>query len=264
MSFLSLNASKVGCLLAVSAFSLAVQPAIAASRNINNAAKKQVAASSATILGGNLVIGGKAISLPGELTAAGSAPPAYSSTMTSNSLHKTVTFSDGIPFRLSAGRSIDVAVSAGQQGLVVVSAAGSSIQSPSVTISDVLTNTAFTLSATQVESTASFAKSTVAAPVATGSTTLAGLKIDMSLLGLGVVKYTGKPKPNTILYKAKNGSVIIYLNRQTTTTGAALDRPDASAATSITVDAVDIHLVDAEVAGYTVSGDIRIGISYAE
>jgi hypothetical protein len=259
-----LKTSKGICLLAVAAFSLAVQPAIAASHARKNTAGKKIAASSASLLSGSLDIGGKAVTLPGVLVAAGSAPPAYSSTKISPSLHQTVTLPDGASLHLSVGAAVDAANSLGEGDGEVASTAGSSIYAPSVTISDPLISGTVSVSATQIVSAAGFVKPNSGAPRADGDTSITGLKIDLSLLGLGTFNYTGTPKPNTVLYKAKNGSVVIYLNRQSTTTGTALDRPDASAPTSITVDAVDIHLTDAKVATKSVSGDIRIAVSYAD
>jgi len=66
---------------------------------------------------------------------------------------------------------------------------------------------------------------------AEGTSTLAGLKVDLSILGLGIHLYSGKPKPNTLLFKARNGSVVVYLNRQITTLAAAADQPETLIAT---------------------------------
>lgn len=56
----------------------------------------------------------------------------------------------------------------------------------------------------------------------------------------------------------------IYLNRQITTLGATSDLPDTLVATGITVEAIDVHLTDANVGGQRLSGDIMIGISSAK
>ncbi len=227
-------------------------------------ATKPVAGSYACIAGGSLEIGGKAIVISDQLLATGSAPPAYSEEKLAESFKKTVALPEHLSLSLSAGPSADVAVSPGLEGGTVIATAGSAIRSASAVVTDpLIAEDVLKVSANEIESTATFVKSG-AKPDASGTTTLAGLKIDLSLLGLGVHEYSGSPKPNTVLYKSTDGSVKIYLNRQITAVSAAADHSDASTATSITVDAVDVHLTDARIAGLSISGDIEIGTSYAE
>jgi len=245
------------------ALALAVQPAAAGMLDDPGAPEAPVAASYATIIGGSFEVDGSSSTIPHALTASGSAPPAYSVKTSVKSFSKTLSLPDFTSLSVSTGVTTDTAASMGQQGDTATATASSSIQSASASVTNPLLSGKLSLSGTEIKSTAEFVASTKAAPLASGTTTIAGLVVDMSLLGLGVHNYTGTPKPNMVLFKSKDGSVIVYLNRQTKTLAPASDQPDATA-TSITVRAVDVHLTDAMVAGQSISGDIEIGISYAE
>lgn len=195
----------IRCILAGAALALAFQPAAGALRDGRNTTSTPVASSSATIAGGTLEIAGTTAAIKNELVAAGSAPPAYSVKESAKSFRQSVPLPEDAELSLSAGTSTDTAVSKGQHGDTVTSTASSSIKLPSASLTVPLVPGTLAVTATNIQSTAEFVKSTGKAPVASGTATLSGLKMNLSILGLGVFDYTGKPKPNTLLFKAKTG-----------------------------------------------------------
>jgi hypothetical protein len=222
-----------------------------------------VATSAAAVVHARLAIGGNAVVIPAELLASGSAPPAYSAQRSVKSFSRKVALPDGTTFSVSSGAAVDLAASHGLVGSTVTATASSTIASVAASVSNPLISGAVGISAASIGSAAAFTAKTGSAPVASGTSVLSGLKVDLSLFGMGVQTYSGTPKANFVLFRSKDGSVEIYLNRQFVMV-AAPKGGGKPVATSITVDAVDVHLTDAKVDGLGVSGDLVIGSSYAE
>jgi hypothetical protein len=74
---------------------------------------------------------------------------------------------------------------------------------------------------------------------------------------LGIDKtFSGTPKPNEVLYRNSDNTIVIYLNRQVRTIVAG--KP-----AGIAVDAVDVQVRNFSLAGNTFSGRIEVCPTFA-
>ncbi len=215
-----------------------------------SAAATLTAGSSASAASASFVVNGKAGKLAPQAVASGKAPPNYNKVVSVPTLQKSQTF-DILTLSATANNVKDAASSTSQTG-AITSVSSASIDSLSGMITTPL-GTALTMSGKKLVSSASLAKATKNTPAATVS--LGSLTISSSAFGINK-SYTGKPKPNFILYQNSDKSVTVYLNRQ-------IKKTTSGNVTSISVSAVDLHVKNYSYAGQTVSGDLYVATSNA-
>lgn len=218
----------------------------------------------ARALGGGLAVDGQSVAIAGQLTAAVSRP-SQTDSKSAKSYAKALPLLFGAQVRLSAGPVEDAAAMGAMLQGGYADGASSAIQSVAVRVTTPTTPSLLAVSAAAITSTAGFSwyPASSSPRTVTGTAGLSGLTVDLSGLGGGIHRYSGTPKPNTVLFRSKDGSIIVYLNRQVTNVTVPAAPAAAASPDSIEVDAVDIHLTDANVQGNKVSGDIRIGSSLA-
>jgi hypothetical protein len=228
------------------------------------AATALTAESAAVVVRGTFVIAGTKFVLPSEVVAVGSAPPAYSKKKLLSSYSKTTTLPEDTTLVVKSGTIINSAASKGQVGTQITATANALIDAASGTLTNAIVGQVLSISATNVTSSAHFTKSTSGTVSYGGKTSLTALAIDLNGFGGNQLTYTGKPVPNTVLYKSTDGSVIVYLNRQVTGAGVPGAHGTSTPPKSFEVDAIDLHLTNAEAFGEVpVSGDFYVGTSYA-
>src|SRR6201999_1274558 len=105
-----------------------------------------------------------------------------------------------------------------------------------------------TVTTGKISSNASFTQTKAGVPSVKGGTSLLSLKINAPALGISKT-FSGTPKPNQVLFRNGDNSIVIYLNRQITT--KVNDKVAALA-----VDAVDVQIRNFKIAGNKISGDI--------
>jgi hypothetical protein len=223
------------------------------------------AASSATAVSGKIRANGQSVTVKPLLQAKGSAPPAYDVTNAVKSYSKTVALPFDTSLDVQAGAATDEAASNGQEGSKVTATASSSIESGSAKLTNpLISGPLVAVSAGKVSSDATFTKSTTASSSGSGTVSLSDVTVDLRVFGFGLITYSGtaRPKPNTVLFKSKDGAIIVYLNRQVANLAAS--GSNALVAASIQVDAIDVHLTDAQALGATFSGDLLIATSFAD
>lgn len=210
------------------------------------------AGSSASAVSASFVVNGKTGKLAPQLVASGSGSTAYNSTVSKPSLKASQTF-DILTLSATVNNIKDSASSAGAKAGTIASVSGAQIGSFSGTIGSPLGN-ALTASASKLVSSAGLTK-TAATNTATGAATLTNLSIVSSFFGINK-SYTGSPKPNTILYQSNDKTVTIYLNRQ-------VKKSAGGKVASIAVSAVNLHIVNFQNSGQTISGDLYLASSNA-
>jgi hypothetical protein len=195
-------------------------------------------------------------SLPNQAVATGKAPPKYDKTTKVLSYSKTASLS-GLTLKVTAKNIVDTASSAGidtKGGITAIS--GASIGSVNSTLSSPL-GTAMTVKAGTLASSASFATTKAGVNTAKGSAAITALVITAPAFGIKNLTYSGKPAANRILYQNGAKTVIVYLNRQTTTTAGGK-------VTGISVSSVAVHVKNYIYAkGITVSADVDVATSTA-
>jgi hypothetical protein len=95
-----------------------------------------------------------------------------------------------------------------------------------------------------------------------GTASFTSLAISGSLLGDLVVGYKGTPPANTVLFQ--NDTITITINQQVISGQVKCVEVCRLTPTGITVNALDVHLTNADLGGHKVSGDIRLGNTRAE
>jgi hypothetical protein len=221
------------------------------------------ARSKAVVVRGSADIGGASQALKDEITAEGSAPPAYSVTTKLKSYDKTTQLPEDTSLVVKSGPVAATAASKGLVGTQVVATASTVITSGSAVLTNSIVGQVLSISAKSAASSAKFTKTTAGAVSASGKASFTSLVIDLNAFGGKTLTYSGKPKANTVLYKSADGSVVVYLNREVESVGAPAVK--AKAPTSIEVVAVDVVLTKASAFGLvTVSGQLDVGTSYAE
>jgi hypothetical protein len=216
------------------------------------------ASSSATIISGNVSIGSSKTTIPPQVVAAGSGSAAYSSRRSKPSYATTIALPDDTSLAVSTAALLDTASSTGVVGTTITAKAGSSVTTAMFKLTNPYVSGSVTVTADKITSAAVFSASTTAAPSATGTAAITNGSVDLSLFGLGVQTYSGKPKPDAILFKSKDGTVTVYGNRHIIGHAAGSKTP-----TSITVEAIDVHLANASILGQPVNGDLAAGTTIA-
>lgn len=211
------------------------------------------ASSSAAILNFQFVVNGKKTSSGNEVVASGSAPPTYDQKTIRSTYTKSTQILGGLTFDRSATSIVSVA--SGRAAATGTDATGSAtVGSFHGTLKSPL-GTLMTVTTGKITSKASFTQTKAGVRTVKGSTGPFSVKIDAPALGINKT-YTGTPKPNQVLYHNSDNSIVIYLDRQVTTT---LD----GKVTAIGVDAVDVLIKNYKIAGSTVSGTITVAPTVA-
>ncbi len=217
------------------------------------------ASSSATILSGNVAIGSTNVVVPPQATAAGSGPPAYAARKTLKTYSTSIPLPVGTSLSVNTGALSDTASSAGIVGTAITAKAKSSASTVVFKLSNPFVSGTVTVTAAKIVSSAAFTTRTTGAPIASGSASITTGSVDLSLFGLGVHTYSGAPKPNTVLYQSTDGTVTVYGNQHVIGHASG-----SNVATSITVNAIDVHLVNAHVLGQPFNGDLAAGTCVAQ
>jgi len=211
------------------------------------------AGSNASAISASFVVNGKAGALAPQALASGSAPPAYSKATSVPSLSKSQQFD--ILTLTGTGKNIkDTATGTAVTLGKITSKAGASIGSLTGTVGSPLGNV-LTITGTKLVSSAGLAK-TADKNTPTGTVSIGSLSINAPAFGISNKSYSGKPKPNFILYQSGDKKVTLYLNRQIKTT-------KSGKVTKISVSAVNLHIVDLETSGQTISGDLFLATGNA-
>lgn len=214
------------------------------------------ASSSSDALSASFTVNGKSEGLPNQSVATGKGPAKYGQTIKAATYSKTASLS-GLTLTVSAKNILDTASSAGidkNGGITAIS--GSSVSSVNSKLTSPL-GTALTVTAATLASSASFATTKAGVNTATGSATVTTLTITAPAFGIKSLTYSGKPAANHILYENAAKTVIVYLNRQTTTTAGGK-------VTGISVSSVAVHVKNYVYnKSITVSGDVDVATSTA-
>ena len=208
------------------------------------------ASSKAAILHFHLDVDGKKTASRDEVAAAGHAPPSYDRKTDRAKYTKSTKIAGGLTFDTSATGIETVATGKAATATGIAVTASATAASFTGTLSNA-SGKLMTITTGKITSGASFTQTKAGARSTKGDAKLVKVKIDAPKLGISKT-FTGTPKPNQVLYRDKERSIVIFLNRQTKT---KVDDKDAGLA----VDAVDIQFADAQVGGDTISGAIAIG-----
>jgi hypothetical protein len=190
-----------------------------------------------------------------ELPADGAAPPAYDTKTAKASYMQTSKF-DSLTFTRSATK-----VEAEATGKANI-ATGTVATTGTATIggfSGKLTSAAGTLMTVttgKIMSQATYSQTSSGAHSVNGATSLLNVHIDAPVFGFNKT-YSGNPKPNQVLYHNKDNTIVVYLNRQVTTT--ANGKP-----ASIAVAAVDVQINNYKFAGQHISGTFMVAPTEAQ
>jgi hypothetical protein len=239
---------------AVAMLSAAASPALAESSPAA-AVPALTGSSSAAIVHLIFVVNGKKSDSGAELPAAGSAPPTYDKKTIKSSYAKTTDVLDGIVFKRSATSVDTVATGHAATATGVVATASATVSSFHGTLTSPL-GTLVTVTTGKISSHSAFSQTKAGVRTAKGGTSLVSVHIDAPVLGINKT-YTGTPKVNEVLFHNSDNSVIIYLNRQITTT-------TAGKVSGLTVDAIDVQINKYKLAGNTISGSITVGPTTAK
>jgi len=259
--------SKFQALAARAALTLAPAGSAFAGEETANALQPDATAfvgSAAAGITGTLIVNTTSANLGQPGLAKGVGPAAYDKKYSVKKFNKSITLPAFTTMTISTGPALDEAVSKGQVGSTLITSASSTLTNPSATVTNAIAGNLVTLTATSIASTAQFSSTTGKTPSAIGTVDIQGMTLTLgSALGGQTLTYTGKPTANQVLYKKSDGSVIVYLNHRISDAATITARPDATTTTAIEVDAIDVHLTDVSLLGQTVSGDVRVAVSYA-
>jgi hypothetical protein len=209
--------------------------------------------SSAAILHLRFVVNGKKTDPDSEVPATGSAPPTYNKTAIRSAYSKSTRILGGLTFDSSATGIQGVAT--GRAAAAGIDASGSATVGSFRGTLKSQQGTLMTLTTGRITSQGSFTETKAGVRTVAGGTTLLKVKIDAPALGINKT-YSGSPKPNQVLYHNGDNSIIVYLNRQITTTRN-------NKVKAIAVDALDVQIKDYKVAGNTISGTITVAPTFA-
>jgi hypothetical protein len=213
------------------------------------------AGSSAAAFDVAIDVDGSKSTLPNLVYAVGKAPPAYSKTTPLATYSKTASLS-GLTFAGTATKLSSTAKAVSTAGGGLTSSSDASIGTLSANLSVSPLGSLLKVTGSKVVSGARFVATTAGVRTPTGSASIGTLDIDGSKLGIGKLHFAGTPTPNHILYQNTAQTIVVTLNKQTITTAAGK-------ATSITTDAVLVHIANYSLFGHTVSGDVAIAKSMA-
>ena len=205
--------------------------------------------SSAAILHLKMTVNSKTSDPGPEVPATGSAPPAYAKKTVRSSYAKSTQILGGLTFDRSATGVQSIASGSATTGAGILTTASAEVHGFTGTLNSPL-GKLIKVTTGKVESEARFTQTPAGARSAQGSTSLLNVRIDSDALGIHKT-YSGKPKPNEVLYHNGDNSIVIYLNRQIRTTVAGK-------VASLAVDAVDVQIDNLKFAGQTVSGYIAV------
>ena len=211
--------------------------------------------SNAAIVHLQVTLNGKKSDSGPELPAAGSAPPAYDKQTIKSSYKKSTQIVGGLTFDRSATGIVTAATGRAAAATGILTTASAEVHSFTGTLNSPL-GKLITVTTGKIESEARFTQTKAGARAVQGSTSLLSVRIDSDALGIHKT-YSGKPKPNDVLYHNSDNSLVIYLNRQITTTVAGK-------VAGLTVDAIDVQLNKLTFVGQTVSGSITVGPAVAK
>jgi hypothetical protein len=214
-----------------------------------------MASSSAAALNVELTVGGKTSSLVNQVFASGNAIAAYDKTTTKPTFTKSMALAGGMTVSANA-KTVD------SRAWAPATAAGARTAHSAAKIGN-LTETlsngkdvVLTITGTNLTSGATFAKTSkgVVHPAGTMS---GNVTINAPTWGIKNVSHHGPAAANTVLFKTLDGSLIVYANYQVETGAFGV-------ATSIMVDAVDIHMNKFKTGGKFLTGDIQVATSIAK
>jgi len=210
--------------------------------------------SNAAILHLQVTVNGKKSDSGPELPATASAPPAYNKQTVKSTYKKSTQILGGLTFDRSATGIVTAATGRAAAATGILTTASAEVHSFTGTLNSPL-GKLITVTTGKIESEARFAQTKAGARSVQGRTSLLNVRIDSDALGIHKT-YSGQPKPNTVLYHNSDNSLIIYLNRQITTTVAGK-------VAGLTVDGLDVLINNLKFAGQTVSGNIAVGPAVA-
>lgn len=229
--------------------SAAAGPALA-----DSAVPALTGSSSAAVLHAKFSVNGNKTDYGPELLTTGTAPPAYDKKTVKSSYAKT-SKSNGFTFYRSAtgvqsavtGHA-DTATGIATTGTTTINAAKAKLTSDFGTLVTVTTG--------KITAQSSFTQTKAGVRSVKGSTSLLNVHIDAPSFGFNKT-YSGNPKPNQVLYHNSDNSVVIYLNRQITTTVGGTP-------SQLTVAAVDVEVTNYKFAGQTFSGTLLVAPTLAK
>jgi len=220
--------------------------------------------SGAVALSGTVKANTQSGAIPDLLLAETTTKSKKTVTETVSSYSNTLRLAFGTDLVVSSGKIVDRGTYSVPGKSELTSTGTSSLASPYAELKAPTGGALVTISATSLASTAGYSKLTGKTATVTATTKISGLVVDLTGLGLGTYKYTGTPKPNTKLYAATDGSVIVYLNKESDNLTTPDDRhPETATLKSVDVDAVSVVLTDLNASGFTVSGTVTLGTSFA-
>jgi hypothetical protein len=234
---------------AVAILSAVVCPALA--DPVPAAARALTASSSAAVVGLQFVVIGNS---DNDAAASGNAPPAYNKKTLKSTYAKSTQILGGLTFDRSATSIQSIATGHANATTGIAANASATVGSFHGTLKSKL-GTLITVTTGKISSNASFTQTKAGVPSVKGGTSLLNLKINAPALGIDKT-FNGTPKPNQVLFRNGDNSIIIYLNRQITT------RVNNKVA-ALAVDAVDVQIRKLKIAGNTISGDITVAPTVA-
>jgi len=202
------------------------------------------------------VVSGQASSLLNQVMASGSSTrAAYNNKNAVPNYAKTTDFKGGVTSTgtaktLTSIASATAATSTGQRtanGSATIGALRLTVKNGSSVL--------MTLVTTNLSSKASFL-TTKTAHRPSGSASMHSVTINSAAFGANNVKFSGAAVANKVLFKSKDGAVIIYANRQTV--ASAGGKPS-----KITVDGISVQFNHFKNAGKVITGNIEVATSIA-
>ncbi len=230
------------------------------------------ASSSAYGISAQFTSGGKKTGLSPLDPASGSTPPNYSKSATLGSVQQIVriTESSVTPALVVNAASLRSSV-AGGFGIDTISANGNAtIKSlnlslmlypppPTTTLPE--PQPFLEISATKVQSNANYSNQVPITPTVSAGAILSGMTISGSLVDNKILKFSGSPAANTVLFNSP--TLTITLNQQMPA-GVISCSPNCTfTPVAIKEQAIDIVLNHANLFGRIVSGEIGIGVDQA-
>jgi hypothetical protein len=215
------------------------------------AAPALTASSAAAIVGLQFVVIGDS---GNDVAVSGNAPPAYNKKTIRSTFAKTTQILGGLTFKRSATSIQSIAAGHANATTGIAATASATVGSFRGTLSSRL-GPLITVTTGKISSHSSFTQTKAGVPSVKGGTSLVSLKINAPALGINKT-FSGTPKPNQVLFRNGDNSIIIYLNRQITT-------KVNNKVAALAVDAVDVQIRNFKIAGNTISGDITVAPTVA-
>ncbi len=220
---------------------------------VASSATALTASSSAAIVRLQFVVNGQKSDSGNEVAAFGTAPPAYDKKTIRATYAKTTQILGGLTFKRSA-TGVQTVATGHADTTGIAATASATVGSFQGTLTSPL-GTLVTVTTGKVTSRSSFTQTMAGVRTVKGGASLLSLKIDAPALGINKT-FSGTPKPNQVLYRNSDNSIVIYLNRQITT-------KVNNQVAALVVDAVDVQIRNYKLAGNTISGNITVGPTIA-